>query len=82
MAMFGDKRADKVIEAGAKALQGGAYFFTPKLEWPTGTPSNSTHAEEWARIIHELEANGWALTQWQVVKDRDEFVAFPLFRRR
>lgn len=82
MAMFGDKRADRVIDAGAKALEGGAYFFTPKLEWPTGTPLNAFNVEEWARIIHELEARGWTLTQWQVVPEKNEFAAFPVFRRR
>lgn len=83
MGMFKDAKAGALGKEAAKALEDGAYFFTPRLNFPATMHGLSGNVSDWSAMVQEVESVGWALTHWSVAMDtKGRPEAYPVFRRR
>lgn len=80
MGIFGDRRPEQIAKAASDARNAGARVFVPQLEWPSAVASNAFSVDDWGRTIQLVEAEGWALTHWQVLQEGKAPKAYPLFR--
>jgi hypothetical protein len=82
MGFMANSKAVSMQQKAQAAWTGGAWFFTPVLNFPAFKLGFSGNVEDWSPMMEAIMSVGWRLHTWAVVQDnKGQPQAMPLFVR-